>query len=83
MNLTFGLTPALEGAAMMVLLSFSIDSLYRLSRDNVATAMLAHQSMGAALTFLVFRPGDPVRLGLLLAWVVTLRWIEVRRAAIP
>jgi len=78
MNLTFGLTPTLEGAATMVLLSFSIDSLYRLSRDNVATAMLAHQSMGTVLTFLVLRPGDPVRLALLFAWVASLRWLESR-----
>lgn len=81
MNLPFGLTPTLESAATMVLLSFSIDALYRLSRDNVATAMLAHQSMGTVLTFLVLRPGDPLRFGLLLAWVVALRWIESRRPA--
>lgn len=80
MNLTFGLTPTWEDAATMVLLSFAIDSLYRLSRDNVATAMLAHQSTGTVFTFLVLRPGDPVRLGLLLAWVVVLRWFESRRA---
>lgn len=82
MNLTFGLTPTLEGVATMVLLSFAIDSLFRLSRDNVATAMLAHQSTGTVFTFLWLRPDDPLRLGLLLAWVVTLRWIEARGAAI-
>ena len=81
MNLTFGLTPTLEDAATMILLSFSIDSLYRLSRDNVATAMLAHQSTGTVFTFLWLRPDDPLRLGLLLAWVVALRCIEARRAA--
>ena len=80
MNLTFGLTPTLEDAATMVLLSFSIDSLYRLSGDNVATAMLAHQSTGTVFAFLWLRPDDPLRLGLLLAWVIALRWIEARRA---
>jgi membrane protease YdiL (CAAX protease family) len=78
MNLTFGLAPTLDGAATMVLLSFTIDSLYRLSRDNVASAMLAHQSMGTVLTFLSLRPGDPIRLALLCAWVVSLRWLESR-----
>lgn len=80
MNLTFGLTPTLERAATMVLLSFSIDSLYRLSGDNVATAMLAHQSMGTVVAFLWLRPDDPVRMALLVAWVVVLRWVEARRA---
>lgn len=83
MNLAFGLAPTLDGAATMVLLSFTIDSLYRLSRDNVATAMLAHQSMGTVLAFLVLRPGDPLRVGLLLVWVVALRWIESRRPLNP
>jgi membrane protease YdiL (CAAX protease family) len=78
MNLAFGLMPTLEGAATMVLLSFSIDSLYRLSRDNVATAMLAHQSTGTVLTFLLLRPGDPIRLALLFAWVASLRVLEAR-----
>lgn len=82
MNLPFGLTPTLERAATMVLLSFSIDSLYRLSRDNVATAMLAHQSMGTVLTFLVLRPGDPIRLGLLFVWVAALRGLEARASRV-
>jgi membrane protease YdiL (CAAX protease family) len=80
MNLTFGLTPTLEGAATMVLLSFSIDSLYRASGDNVATAMLAHQSMGTVLAFMWLRPDDPVRIVLLLAWVAVLRGLEARQA---
>jgi uncharacterized protein len=58
MNLTFGLMPTFDGAATMILLSFSIDSLYRLSRDNLATAMLAHQSTATVFTFLTLRPGD-------------------------
>ena len=82
MNLPFGLTPTLDSATTMVLLSFSIDALYRLSRDNVATAMLAHQSMGTVLTFLVLRPGDPIRLVLLFAWVAWLRALEARTSRV-
>lgn len=83
MNLTFGLTPTLGGAATMILLSFSIDALYRLSRDNLATAMLAHQSTATVFTFFALRPDDPRPLALLAAWVVWLRWMEAREAARP
>lgn len=79
MNLTFGLTPTLGGAATMILLSFSIDSLYRLSGDNLATPMLAHQSTATVFTFFALRPGDARPLALLLAWVIWLRWMEGRR----
>lgn len=82
MNMTFGLRPSVYGFAAMVAFSFMIDSLFNLSGKNVFTAMLAHQSYGTAITFLYLSEHNLVYLGLLLAFVVFLRFQE-RRAAPP
>jgi len=52
MNVAFGAMPSLPGFLSMLLDSWAIDTLYLLSGRNVLAAMLAHQAMGTAFTFL-------------------------------
>jgi len=52
MNVAFGAMPSFPGFLSMLLDSWAIDTLYLLSGGNVFAAMLAHQSMGTAFTFL-------------------------------
>lgn len=52
MNVAFGVMPTFPGFLSMLLDSWAIDTLYLLSGRNVFAAMLAHQAMGTAFTFL-------------------------------
>ncbi len=78
MNIAFGEMPSVYQALSMVALSFMIDSLFNLSGRNLLTAMLAHQSAGTALNFLDLGEQNWIQVGLLVAFVVWLRWQEAR-----
>ena len=76
MNLTFDLQPSIYSALSMVTISFTIDSLYNLSKQNLFTAMLAHQSYGTVFTFLYEGEQNWLVLGLKIAFLAVLRFIE-------
>jgi hypothetical protein len=76
MNWTFGLLPTVSGLVAMVTLSFIIDSLYNLSGGNLLAAMLAHQSLGTALTFLYSAEPNWTRIALLVLLAAALRVTE-------
>lgn len=83
MNMTFGIEPTVYGFFYMVLQSFLIDSLFNLSGRNLATAMLAHQSMGTTIMFLYAGRHNPVTLALLVVAVIVLRLRERKVAPVP
>jgi membrane protease YdiL (CAAX protease family) len=76
MNLTFGLQPSIYSALSMVTISFTIDSLFNLSGQNLFTAMLAHQSYGTVFTFLYEGEQNWLILGLKIIFVAAIRVIE-------
>lgn len=79
MNLTFGNPPTLHSTLSMLVVSFTIDSLFNLSGKNLFTAMLAHQSYGTVFTFLYEGNQNWLILGLKAVFLVILRLIENSR----
>ena len=79
MNLTFGIQPTVHSILSMLVVSFTIDSLFNLSGKNLFTAMLAHQSYGTVFTFLYEGNQNWLILGLKIVFLVVLRWIENSR----
>lgn len=57
-NISFGLFPSVAGYVYMVGQSFTIDSMYNLSRRNLLVAMFAHQSLFIAFTYLYNTSND-------------------------
>ncbi|MGC9358168.1 MAG: CPBP family intramembrane glutamic endopeptidase [Anaerolineae bacterium] len=77
MNLPFGIQPTVHSFLFMIAASFMIDSLFNLSGRNLFTAMLAHQSMGTVFTFVYQGTDNWLQLGLLVGFVILLRFREV------
>ncbi len=73
MNLAFNIRPDLYGFVTMLVLSFTIDSLFNLSGRNLFVAMLAHQASGTENTFPFATPNNLDRLGLKVAIAIGLR----------
>ena len=76
MNLTFGNPPTLHSSLSMLVVSFTIDSLFNLSGKNLFTAMLAHQSYGTVFTFLYEGDQNWLILGFKVVFLIVLRLIE-------
>lgn len=79
MNLAFGSRPSPHGYFSMLLDSFAIDALYTLSGRNLFAALLAHQAMGTAFTFLLPLPAFWYLLAVKLMATAVLRWLVYRR----
>jgi membrane protease YdiL (CAAX protease family) len=81
-NIAFGLFPSVIGYAYMLGQSFSIDSMFNLSKRNLLVAMFAHQSLFIAFTYLYDTQSDLSAIVLAAAvwmFVIVLRLMESRR----
>jgi membrane protease YdiL (CAAX protease family) len=81
-NIAFGLFPSIIVFVYMLGQSFSIDSMYNLSKRNLLVAMFAHQSLFIAFTYLYNTQNDLSAIVLAAAvwlFVLVLRVIESRR----
>ena len=81
-NIAFGLFPSTIGYVYMLGQSFSIDSMYNLSKRNLLVAMFAHQSLFIAFTYLYKTQNDLSAIiiaALVWLFVLMLRFMESRR----
>jgi membrane protease YdiL (CAAX protease family) len=81
-NIAFGLFPSVIGYAYMLGQSFSIDSMFNLSKRNLLVAMFAHQSLFVTFTYLYKTQNDLSAIVITVAvwiFVLVLRVIESRR----
>ncbi len=81
-NIAFGIFPSIIGYVYMLGQSFSIDSMYNLSKRNLLVAMFAHQSLFIAFTYLYKTQNDLSAIVIAAAvwlFVLVLRVIESRR----
>jgi membrane protease YdiL (CAAX protease family) len=81
-NIAFGLFPSVIGYVYMLGQSFSIDSMFNLSKRNLLVAMFAHQSLFITFTYLYTTQNDLsaiVITAAVWAFVLILRVMESRR----
>jgi hypothetical protein len=81
-NIAFGLFPSVIGYAYMLGQSFSIESMFNLSKRNLLVAMFAHQSLFIAFTYLYKTQNDLSAIVITAAvwvFVLILRVMESRR----
>lgn len=81
-NISFGLFPSAIGYAYMLGQSFSIDSMFNLSKRNLLVAMFAHQSLFIAFTYLYdtqIELSSVIITAVIWVFVLILRVMESRR----